>query len=101
MGGEHQNEFLGRAQKLAKVEAITFDAHVESLMARAAGVVCMGGYNTFCEVLSFDKKAVIVPRTEPRMEQYIRASRAQDLGLARMLKNEGSAWLVMLTWTLM
>ena len=89
MGGEHQNEFLGRAQKLDRVEAITFDAHVESLMARAAGVVCMGGYNTFCEVLSFDKKAVIVPRTEPRMEQYIRASRAQDLGLARMLMNEG------------
>ena len=89
MGGEHQNEFLGRAQKLERVEAITFDAHVESLMARAAGVVCMGGYNTFCEVLSFDKKAVIVPRTEPRMEQYIRASRAQDLGLARMLMNEG------------
>ncbi len=89
MGGEHQNEFLGRAHKLDKVEAITFDAHVESLMARAAGVVCMGGYNTFCEVLSFDKRAVIVPRTEPRMEQFIRASRAQDLGLARMLKNEG------------
>ena len=89
MGGEHQNDFLSRAQNLPNVEAITFDAHIEGLMARAAGVVCMGGYNTFCEILSFDKKAVIVPRTEPRMEQYIRASRAQDLGLARMLENKG------------
>ena len=26
-------------------------------MARAAGVVAMGGYNTFCEILSFDKPA--------------------------------------------
>ena len=46
-------------------------------MARAAGIVAMGGYNTFCEILSFDKPALIVPRTEPRLEQYIRASRAQ------------------------
>jgi predicted glycosyltransferase len=46
----------------------------------------MGGYNTFCEILSFDKPAIIVPRTKPRMEQHIRASRAQDLGLVRMLE---------------
>ena len=45
----------------------------------------MGGYNTFCEVLSFDKRAVIVPRKTPRLEQWIRASRAEDLGLVRML----------------
>ena len=50
------------------------------LLAGAAGVVGMGGYNTFCEILSFDKRAVIVPRTAPRMEQYIRAARAQELG---------------------
>jgi predicted glycosyltransferase len=45
----------------------------------------MGGYNTLCEILSFDKPALILPRTEPRLEQYIRASRAQALGLTRML----------------
>jgi predicted glycosyltransferase len=49
----------------------------------------MGGYNTFCEVLSFDKRALIVPRTVPRKEQYIRATRAQELGLARMLIDDG------------
>src|SRR3546814_18704154 len=59
-------------------------------MDRASGVVCRGGYNTFCEVLSFDKRALVVPRTEPRMEQHIRAERAQDLGLARMLYDNGS-----------
>lgn len=47
----------------------------------------MGGYNTFCEVLSFDQRAVIVPRTVPRLEQWIRASRAEELGLVRMLDN--------------
>ena len=48
----------------------------------------MGGYNTFCEILSFDKPAVIVPRSRPRMEQTIRATRAQELGLVRMLDSE-------------
>jgi predicted glycosyltransferase len=89
MQSERQAEFLFRASRLKNVEAITFDAQLESLMARAIGVVAMGGYNTFCEILSFDKRAVIVPRTAPRMEQYIRAARAQELGLVSMLVEEG------------
>jgi predicted glycosyltransferase len=31
-----------------------------------------------------------VPRTEPRLEQFIRASRAADLGLVSMLSDDGS-----------
>ena len=54
-------------------------------MQQAAGVVAMGGYNTFCEILSFDKKAIIVPRTRPRLEQFIRARAARNLGLIEML----------------
>src|SRR4029077_7239369 len=64
-------------------------SHLEALVARAAGIVAMGGYNTFCEVLSLDKRALIVPRTEPRMEQYIRISRAAQLGLISMLADDG------------
>ena len=48
----------------------------------------MGGYNTFCEILTFDKPAPIIPRTVPRMEQFIRADRAQELGLVRMLEDD-------------
>ncbi|WP_158971816.1 glycosyltransferase family protein [Chachezhania sediminis] len=68
-----------------RVQALGFESQIETLIAGAEGIVCMGGYNTFCEVLSFDKRAVIVPRTVPRMEQYIRASRAETLGLVRMV----------------
>jgi predicted glycosyltransferase len=89
MGSQHQADFLHRTSLLPNVEAITFDAHIESLMARAKAVVCMGGYNTFCEVLSFDKRALVIPRTLPRKEQFIRATRAQELGLARMLVDDG------------
>ena len=60
-------------------------------MEKAVGVVAMGGYNTFCEILSFDKPSIIVPRTVPRLEQYIRASRAQELGLLSMLNYDNEA----------
>ena len=77
--------FAARAATLPKVRTLTFDTRLENLMARAAGVVAMGGYNTFCEILSFDKPALIVPRTAPRLEQYIRAQRAAELGLVAVL----------------
>src|SRR5260370_28224966 len=82
---DHQAAFAARAARLPKVRTITFDTHFEHLMARAAAVVAMGGYNTFCEILSFDKPALIVPRTAPRLEQYIRAQRAAELGLVAVL----------------
>jgi predicted glycosyltransferase len=50
----------------------------------------MGGYNTYCEILSFDKPALIVPRVQPREEQLIRAMRATELGLIDMLRPEES-----------
>ena len=88
MQPEDQEGFLKRIDDLDRVTAITFDAHIEHLMEGAVGVVAMGGYNTFCEILSFDKPGIIVPRTKPRMEQYIRAARAQELGLVSMLQIE-------------
>ncbi|HRK70103.1 MAG TPA: hypothetical protein PLA85_00840 [Micropepsaceae bacterium] len=87
MEAARQAQFLARAQAHAKLTALVFDAEMERLISRAAGVVAMGGYNTFCEILSFDRKAVIVPRERPRREQWLRASRAQELKLVRMLED--------------
>ena len=86
---DRQAEFLERVARHHRLQAITFDAHIEALMARAAGVVAMGGYNTFCEILSLDKRALLVPRTVPRREQFIRAQKAQALGLVGMLPDDG------------
>ena len=89
LSGELREDFETRVAALnGRVTAVGFESQIETLFAGAAGVVCMGGYNTFCEVLSFDKRAVIVPRTTPRLEQWIRASRAEDLGLVRMLDEQ-------------
>ncbi|NOD30908.1 hypothetical protein GS617_11550 [Ruegeria atlantica] len=86
LSGELREDFETRVAALnGRVTAVGFESQIETLFAGAEGVVCMGGYNTFCEVLSFDKRAVIVPRTTPRLEQWIRASRAEGLGLVRML----------------
>jgi len=90
MQSERQLEFVARAERLKNVEAITFDAQMETLVAKAVGVVAMGGYNTFCEILSFDKRALVIPRTVPRREQYIRAIRAEELGLCRVLAEDES-----------
>ena len=49
----------------------------------------MGGYNTYCEMLSFDKPGLIIPREVPRMEQLVRARRAEELGLVTMLRDNG------------
>src|SRR5205807_10621038 len=48
-------------------------------------IIAMGGYNTVCEALSFEKHALIVPRVNPEPEQWIRAQRFRDLGLVDVL----------------
>jgi len=87
MRPRRRKRFLARIERLEQVRAITFDNRLERLMVKAAGVVAMGGYNTFCEILTFDKPAILVPRRHPRAEQLIRATRAECLGLVRMLSD--------------
>ncbi len=84
-----QQEFHDRCEALDKLEILTFDSHIELLMEKAIGIVAMGGYNTFCEILTLDKPALIIPRSVPRQEQLIRAERAVKLGLASMLDPAG------------
>jgi predicted glycosyltransferase len=67
---------------------IDFSARAERLLAAATVVVSMGGYNTLAEVVSRGRRAIVVPRTEPRREQLIRAERFQELGLLRMIRPE-------------
>ena len=89
LNGERRLAFDQRVEALQpRVTAIGFESRIEGLMQDAMGVVAMGGYNTFCEILSFDCRAIIAPRTVPRMEQHIRASVAEQLGLIRMLDRD-------------
>lgn len=89
MAASERSGFDARVAALGgRVTALGFHPRLERLLADAEGVVAMGGYNTFCEILSMDKPAIICPRTKPRMEQLIRATAAEELELIRMLHPE-------------
>ncbi|MES0808065.1 glycosyltransferase [Roseibium sp. SCPC15] len=78
-------QFSERAEHLRDVEIIRFTPQIEPYLANATAIVGMGGYNTFCEILSFDKPTLMVPRVIPRREQAIRAERAEQSGLLKVL----------------
>ncbi len=65
----------------AQLEVIKQVTEPTQLLRAADRVIAMGGYNTVNEILSFGKRALIVPRVEPRQEQLIRAERFRELGL--------------------
>lgn len=88
MPARKRRKLVKKGSAIPHVEIIEFDNRMENLIAGARAVVSMGGYNTFCEILSFDKPALIVPRVTPREEQLIRAKRAAELGVIDMLRPE-------------
>jgi len=85
MSVNQRRKLITKGGKIPYIRLIEFDNRMEDLIAGASAVVAMGGYNTYCEILSFDKPALIVPRMRPREEQLIRAIRAAELGLIDML----------------
>ena len=75
-----------RASALPDATVIDFANRPEPLLAGAAGVVAMCGYNTFCEIVGQDKPALFIPRERPRLEQFIRAEHGSRLGLCTMMR---------------
>jgi predicted glycosyltransferase len=73
------------AAERSNIHLMDFVPEADLLIERAERVVAMAGYNTVCSLLSFGKKALLVPRVYPRSEQLIRAERLQQLGFVDML----------------
>ncbi len=90
MKQEQREEIERRSALLTNVTVIEFDNELESIINRSTALVGMCGYNTFCEILSFDKPALFVPRTRPREEQLIRATRAAELGFTQILDSDNA-----------
>ena len=88
MPAKKRQKLLRKGGAIPHLKMIEFDNRMEDLVAGAKAVVAMGGYNTYCEILSFDKPALIVPRVRPRQEQLIRARRGAELGMVEMLLPE-------------
>jgi predicted glycosyltransferase len=85
MPPEVQMRLQSRAATNPRLRILNFVKEPTLLLNRADRVIAMGGYNTTCEILSFEKRALIVPRVQPRQEQAIRAERLRDLGLIDLL----------------
>jgi predicted glycosyltransferase len=73
MSVESRSILLERFGYLADVTFLEFEPDMTGLYADADIVVSMAGYNTVCELLSFGRHAILVPRAQPVKEQLIRA----------------------------
>jgi predicted glycosyltransferase len=67
-----RRKIFKRARKMG-VRGYHFYRQMEKIFAAADLVVCMGGYNTLCEILSQGTPSLVIPRETPRKEQLIRA----------------------------
>ena len=85
MTGEDFREIRRRARTLGGVKVHRFHPDMPHLLERAQVVVSMAGYNSSAEILQSGTPAILLPRTFPRREQSIRATRLARLGLVHVL----------------
>jgi len=81
MSQSQRTKIYQAAGRHPHVQVREFVDNMPGYMDAADLVVSMGGYNTVCELLSLQKRAVVVPRVRPVEEQWIRAQRMASLGL--------------------
>lgn len=74
-----------QAAQFTTVKLLEFTDDLTSYMGAADLVVSMGGYNTITEILSLQKRAVVIPRIQPVEEQWIRAEHMAKRGLFRVI----------------
>jgi predicted glycosyltransferase len=67
-----RRKIFKRARKQG-VRGYHFYRQMEKIFAAADLAVCMGGYNSLCEILSQGTPSLVIPRETPRKEQLIRA----------------------------
>mgnify|MGYP000052714035 FL=1 len=70
------------------IELKEFTNEFESYLELSDLVISMGGYNTVCEVLSYHKPMIIVPRVTPVSEQLIRAQCFYEKGIVDYIHPE-------------
>ncbi len=80
-----QSRIAALIQNQTQVQGLEFTEDPMAYWEAADLIVSMAGYNTISEILSLRKRAVVVPRIKPGVEQLIRADRMAALGLLRFI----------------
>lgn len=80
-----RDELVAEAAATEGARVVEFVPDLPRVMAGAAGIVTMGGYNTLSEAVMSGVPTVVVPRTWPRREQAIRARMFAERGLVRVV----------------
>jgi len=81
MAAHQKQDLLHRLHQRSDLHWLEFTDDLASYMMAADVVVSMGGYNTVGEILTLQRRALVVPRVHPVEEQWIRAQRMAELGL--------------------
>jgi predicted glycosyltransferase len=87
----HGDQLHNLSEAVAQIDGVKwsdFSDNMGSEIASAQLVVAMGGYNSVCEILSYRKRSIIVPRSRPVREQRIRAEAMERRGLLKMIPEE-------------
>jgi ATP-binding cassette subfamily B protein len=83
---DEDHERLVRLGAHFGVEVRRVVPELRSEIAAADCIVAMAGYNTVCDVLSYRRPAVLVPRSGPSQEQSLRADRLQEWSAAEVVR---------------
>jgi predicted glycosyltransferase len=97
MSADKRSALINSFGYLTDVEFREFEADMTELYATADLVVSMAGYNTVCELLSFGRNAILVPRARPVKEQLIRARLLAAAGLFEMVEPDDLSPEVLMT----
>ncbi|MBW4517710.1 MAG: glycosyltransferase [Timaviella obliquedivisa GSE-PSE-MK23-08B] len=85
MRADQREQIQQRVAHLPLAALLEFTDDLVGYMDAADLVVSMGGYNTVGEILSLQKRAIVVPRLQPVEEQWLRAERMAKIGLFQVI----------------
>ena len=94
-----KHRLLSSVRGNPRIRVLEFVPEPMPFMRQAKRVIAMGGYNTVQEILFLGKRALLVPRDRPRLEQTIRAERLSARGMLNFINVQQcnpqtlSAWL--------
>jgi predicted glycosyltransferase len=85
---EQRENLVQLIESNPNVQMLEFTDDLMSYMEAVDAVIAMGGYNTFCEILSAQKPAIVVPRVRPSQEQLLRVNKMSELGVLTQILPE-------------